>query len=217
MSKRTDVEVEKDYRRWKDRLTDYEFRNLPFTKQGKEIGVSPTTISKWTKGLTDNQWENIRRMTIEKNADRTIKVNDKLFEACMDKDVAAIKLWKENVEGWIPRQDMGLSRARDRELDAMANEDLVKMLVKDWPQEKRLEILGGADGLPLLGDGGVSGVSVTADKPLKASNEELDRIAREVKEAEQDLKEMTGGDGPSDWDKKPPLGNTIYTRDGDAE
>lgn len=140
--KRTEAEMDLIWRDWKDKLYDYEFRDLSFIKQAAILDVSPATVTKWFKELSPANWENIKKVGGERIAPQTVKINDALYKKCLEGDVAAIKLWKESMEGWVPRQDMGLSRARDKELDAMDNEELVKIMVKDWPQDKKQKLLG---------------------------------------------------------------------------
>ena len=197
--KRTEAEMGLVKRRWRELLYDVEFRELPFTKQGILLGVSPTTVSGWQAELNPSAWENIKKISIERVAPQSVKINDALYQKCLEGDVQAIKLWKESIEGWIPRQDTGILRARDKELDAMANEDLLKVILRDVGPEKVKEML----------DAPSSPVDSLVGPLERQSESELAAI---------ELKEMTGGDTVGEWEegaRKPPAGNTIYTRKGD--
>ncbi len=146
--KRTDAEMDIIWRKWKDKLYDFEFRDLSFKKQADILEVAPQTVSNWFKELSPANWENIKKIGGERIAPQTVKINDALYKKCLEGDVAAIKLWKESMENWVPRQDMGISRARDKEIDALDNEALVQVMVKDWPQDKKQRLLGDSSGGP---------------------------------------------------------------------
>ncbi len=141
MARRLEAEISNIRDEWRRKIFQPEFRELSFTAQGKELGVSAVTISNWRKEIGANRWQEILDMTRKEAALPTLEVDDALLRAAKGGDVAACKLWYE-IHGWSPKQNLEVSRGPDVELSPEAVFGVVKDAMKLLTPEQKAELLG---------------------------------------------------------------------------
>lgn len=76
-----------------------------------QCGLS--TIKKWAR---DAPWDQIKAERRRRYADRTIRIDSALYRAALAGDVAAIKLWFERFDAWVPEQKISLNDQSDEAL-----------------------------------------------------------------------------------------------------
>lgn len=111
-------------RDWSERLYDPEFRGKTYREQAEEIGVSPQTIGNWKKELTPAQFENILKISHERLAGPKLEIETALYKKAKGGDVQAIKLWKESIEGWSPKQIN--ENFNKNEIDSLSKEEAIR-------------------------------------------------------------------------------------------
>jgi len=80
-------------------------------------------------------------MTREQSARQTLEVDDGLHRKARGGDAVAAKLWYE-IHGWSPKQNLEITKGRDKELDGKANFDLLRELVKGLSPAEKAELMG---------------------------------------------------------------------------
>ena len=131
-------------KRFLDLLMLPDFHVMNGQEKAEAVGVSESTLTKWMIQCPDEYLANALKVMREKSAKQSLAVDAALYrEATRDEGDAKHKeLFYRRIEGWVPKQDMELSRGRDKELDAAANFDLLKELVKGLSPAQKLELLG---------------------------------------------------------------------------
>lgn len=92
-----------------------------------QCGLS--TIKKWSR---DAPWDQIKADRRKRYSDHTVKVDAALHKAAMKGDVAAMKLWYERFDAWVPEQKISLVENTDDELKTRGMELL--SLLHDRPK-----------------------------------------------------------------------------------
>ena len=139
MARREAAEIENIHRLWKEKIFQPEFREMSFTDQGKELGVSGQTISNWRKAVKPERWQQILDMTRKDAALPTLEVDDALLRTAKSGDVPAMKLWYE-IHGWSPKQNVEVTRGQDKELDPGMVFEVVKEALKNLTPEQKAEV-----------------------------------------------------------------------------
>lgn len=123
-----------------------QFHLMNATEKGELIGIETATVQKWMKQVPDEYLAEALKEMREKSARASIDVDAALYrESVRDEGDAKHKeLFYRRIEGWVPKQDMELTRGRDKELDSRANFDLLKELVKGLSPEEKRQLLGNA-------------------------------------------------------------------------
>lgn len=133
-------------KRFLDLLAYPEFHVMSEGEKADAIGISLKTLSKWEIQVPDEYLADALRKSRERSARQSFKVDAALMKECLAGNVKALDLYYRRIEGWVPKQDMELSRGRDKDLDARANFDLLKELVKGLSPEDRAELLSAGQG-----------------------------------------------------------------------
>lgn len=129
-------------RRFLELLGYPEFHEISNQEKADAIGISIMTFQRWMIQVPDEVLaESLKRMR-ERFARQSFKVDSALLEECKKGNVKAMDLYYRRIEGWVPKQDMELTRGRDKELDGKANFELLKELVKGLSPSERAELLG---------------------------------------------------------------------------
>lgn len=127
-----------------DLLLTPEFHEMKGIERAEAVGVSLPTLQKWMIQVPDEYLAEALKVQREKSARRSLEVDAALYrEATRDEGDAKHKeLYYRRIEGWVPKQDMELSRGRDKELDGKANFDLLKELFKGLSPEEKRSLIG---------------------------------------------------------------------------
>jgi hypothetical protein len=121
-----------------------QFHLMSFADRGDVLGVNESTVRKWWKECPDDYMAEALKVMREKSARDSLEVDAALKrEATVEGGDAKHKeLYYRRIEGWVPKQDMELTRGRDKELDGKANFDLLRELVKGLSPEERRQLIG---------------------------------------------------------------------------
>lgn len=111
-------------------------------EQADALGVTQGTISQWKNGVPVSVWDSALKVSRERHAQLSLEVDASLMKQCREGNVKAMDLYYRRIEGWVPKQDMELTRGRDKELDGKANFELLRELVKGLSPEERRELIG---------------------------------------------------------------------------
>lgn len=141
MGNRSEVEMDAAYRKWRELLYRPEFRDMTRVDQGKAVGVSHPVIKRWYEEMKPETWANILKTTREVAAEQSLEIDLALFRKAKAGDVAAIKLWKESIEGWSPRQNVDITARAGGDITKAEQDDLLKSLLQGMTEEdiKRLK------------------------------------------------------------------------------
>lgn len=112
------------------------------TEQAEALGVTQGAISQWKAGVPVSVWDSALKISRERHAKGSLEVDSSLMRQCKEGNVKAMDLYYRRIEGWVPKQDMELTRGRDKELDGKANFDLLRELVKGLSPAERRELIG---------------------------------------------------------------------------
>lgn len=138
-----------------------EFHVMTRDEQGAAVGIDGLTVGRWIAQVPDEYLAEALKVSRERHAKQSFEVDASLMRECKAGNVKAMDLYYRRIEGWVPKQDMELSRGRDKELDGKANFELLKALVQGLSPEQKRELLGG----------GVEGA-------IEANVERLDGVVR---------------------------------------
>jgi hypothetical protein len=149
-------------RRFLDLLRYPEFHEMVNQERADAIGVSFQTLQKWMIQVPDEYLGDALRVSRERSAKRSLEVDAALMTECRKGNVKAMDLYYRRIEGWVPKQDMELTRGRDKELDGKANFELLKQLFNGLSPAEKTELVGEGGGGAIEGnverlEGGVSG------------------------------------------------------------
>jgi len=123
-----------------------EFHVMSGVERAEALGVSEQTIGRWWRQVPDDYMDEALKTARARHARQSFEVDSALMRECKGGNVKAMDLYYRRIEGWVPKQDMELSRGRDKELDSQANFELLKALVAGLSPEQKAELLkeGGA-------------------------------------------------------------------------
>lgn len=144
-----------------DMLMFPEFHVMTTPEKAEAIGIEESTVKQWMMQVPDEYLGEALKISRERHARQSFEVDASLMRECKEGNVKAMDLYYRRIEGWVPKQDMELSRGRDKELDSRANMDLLRELVKGLSPSEKAELLGngvvGALEAKVEGLGGVMG------------------------------------------------------------
>jgi len=123
MARRLEAEMSQLRAKWRERIFDPEFRSRSYGEQGSELGVSAQTISNWRNEINDKRWAEILEMSRQQIAKQGFDIDAALYKKAKEGDVPAIKLWKESMEGWSPKQ-INENLNRNSEIESLSDEEL---------------------------------------------------------------------------------------------
>ena len=128
------------HREWLEKQWDPEFFNSTYRDQAKVMGVSCQTIYAWVKAEKPAFWERIKNYFRENSHREMAKVDVTLLRKALSGDVAAIKLWKESIEGWSPKQ-INENFNRGGDLEGLTDEELLEKSLESIPAETLAKVL----------------------------------------------------------------------------
>lgn len=124
---------------YKVRLMNFEFLDLSRLKKSKEMKVPMSKIDEWNRKV---DWVTVRNSYLQAVHEFLPQIDRAMIKQAIRGKVDAAKLCYERLEGWRAGLDINVSR---KQFDGESNEALLSEIVKAFPKEQVLKMLGVVD------------------------------------------------------------------------